>query len=57
MKTVYNKYFSLFGLLFAVGLTFYYLRFAITPFAISLIIAYLSMPLMTFGEGKISIEL
>lgn len=45
-----NKYLSLFGLIFTIGVVFYYLRFAITPFVISLIVAYLTMPVVNFAE-------
>ncbi len=44
------RHLSLFALIFAVGLTFYYLRFAVTPFAISLVISYLTMPIVNFFE-------
>ena len=45
-----NKYLSLFVLIFSVGIAVYYLRFAITPFAISLVISYLTLPIVNFAN-------
>ncbi len=45
-----NRYISLFFLPLAMLGICYYLRFAITPFIISLIVAYLTMPAVNFAE-------